>query len=241
MDTKYILSSILREAKKFGGAGPVQAAVRLSGAVNGDRGEGYWLLYENMLTLLYRKLGERDYEGCGAAPEYWNFGDYREEKYALAIAMSCDEQTFECVFTPSERESAEAVLNAIQTAQATPQTVYSESALLMAGLLWQLSGDGHEDFARRLLGVRLLRAGRKYAESTTLPKMVEQADACFDVRQKKSLLANLIEQRMSDGEWSGEEQHALAELAGVWKLEAGVFDVFQDVLLLKNQCPLLFQ
>ena len=66
MDVKYVLGSVLNAAAGLGGTGELRAVVRLSGAVNGERGEGYWLLYEDVLVLLYRRLGECSYEGCCA-------------------------------------------------------------------------------------------------------------------------------------------------------------------------------
>ena len=89
MDVKYILSSVAKEAEKIGASGKLLDGVRLSGAVNGERGEGYWLLYEDNLVLLYRRLGERDYEGCSGELSEWSFADYREEKYALKLQCSC--------------------------------------------------------------------------------------------------------------------------------------------------------
>jgi hypothetical protein len=67
MDVKYILSSILREASDMGAAGEIIAGVRLSGAVNGERGEGYILLYDDAVTLLYRRLGRGHAQGANSA------------------------------------------------------------------------------------------------------------------------------------------------------------------------------
>ena len=63
MDTKFILSNLLAAVGKFGTSGQVKAAVRFNGSVNGNAGEGYWLLFENALLLLYRVLGEYEYHG----------------------------------------------------------------------------------------------------------------------------------------------------------------------------------
>ena len=116
MDVKYVLSSILREAARFGGTGELCAGVRLSGAVNGERGEGYLLLYSDVLVLLYRRLGERDYEGVTGTLPDWSFEVCSEEKYLIRITLQCGKESFACEFTPSERDSAEAIFNAITAA-----------------------------------------------------------------------------------------------------------------------------
>lgn len=240
MDTKFILASVLHEAEKYGVSGDVFAGVRLSGSVNGERGEGYWLLYEESLVLLYRRLGNRDYEGYAAPLEEWTFGEYREEEYNFTVDLSCDGKTYSCVFPPAEQEAAEVILNAIANINAALSASYPESALVMAGLLWILSGDGHADHALRVLGKQLYRVGEKFAEDKELTQIAELANTALNMDQKKSLIANLIEMRMCDGEWSSEEQSALAELAEIWEMPTEDYNNIRDILLLKNQCPLIF-
>ena len=96
MDIKYVLKSILREAANLGASGELQAGIRLAGAVNGERGEGYILLYSEGLVLLYRRLGLRDYEGCFADLTEWHFDNYREEKYSLLLDANCRDKSFIC-------------------------------------------------------------------------------------------------------------------------------------------------
>lgn len=241
MDVKYILSSVANEAVKLGASGKLLAGVRLSGAVNGERGEGYWLLYEDNLVLLCRRLGERDYEGCCGELSEWNFSGYREEKYALMLQTSFNSTEYLFEFTPAERSSAEVILNAITQAHADPRTVYPEKLLVMAGLFTALSSGGHEEFVLNLLGKELCRAGRMYAAKNTLPDLVELANDQFTLDQKKSVLANLIELRMSDGVWTSEEISALRELAGVWELPEEFFDNCAGVLLLRRSIGDLFK
>jgi len=240
MDVKYVLSSVLQEAQKIGASGSLQAGVRLSGAVNGERGEGYWLLYEDNLVLLYRKLGQRDYEGCCGEPADWSFENYREEKYALLLTAGCKEANFEYEFTPSERESAEIILNAITAAHAEPQAVYSQDMLIMAGLFVHL-GNGHEDFARNLMGKALWRAGQKYADKCSLVDLVKLGNEHFSTEQKQSVMVNLICQRMSDDVWSSEESAALQELSGVWQLPEEFFGNAVDILLMQKSIGELFK
>lgn len=241
MDIKYILSSVAKEAEKLGASGRLLAGVRLSGAVNGERGEGYWLLYEDNLALLYRRLGQRDYEGCCCELAEWSFSDYREEKYALMLQCSCAGGDFLFEFTPAERSSAEVVLNAVTQAHAEPLAVYPEQQLVMAGLFSFLSSDGHEEFAIQLLGKKLWRAGKKYAAGHTLPDLLEKGHSFFTAEQKKSVVANLIEQRMSDGVWSSEEAAALQELAAVWDLPHDFFENCAGILLLRRSIGDLFK
>ena len=231
MDVRYILSSVAKEADNIGASGKLLAGVRLTGAVNEERGEGYWLLYEENLVLLYRRLGERDYEGCSGELHEWSFTDYREEKYALKLQCSCGGCDYLFEFTPAERESAEIILNAVTQAHAAPQAVYSEELLVMAGLLNLLSTGGHEEFAIELLGKPLRRAGRKYAAERTLPDLVRLANELFSLEQKESVLANLIELRMSDGVWSSEEAGALKELSDIWGIAPEYFEACTRILL----------
>ena len=240
MDVKFILSSVAKEAVKMGASGELLAGVRLSGAVNGERGEGYWLLYEDNLVLLYRRLGERDYEGCCGELGDWSYTDYREEKYALMLQSFYAGTEYLFEFTPAERESAEIILNSITQAHADPHTVYSEAMLVMAGLLSFLSADGHEEYAVNILGKELWRAGKKYAASHTLPELLEQGNTLFNTEQKECVLANLIEQRMSDGIWKSEEAAALRELAEVWALPKDYFDTCAGVLLRRHSIGQLF-
>ena len=241
MDVKYILSSVAKESVKLGASGNLVAGVRLTGAVNGERGEGYWLLYEDNLVLLYRRLGERDYEGCcGDLPE-WKFADYREEKYALMLQVSCVGTNYLLEFTPAERNSAEIILNSLVQAHAAPEMVYSEEMLVMAGLLSFLSSDGHEDYAVNILGKELWRAGRKYAAGHSLPDLVALGGKVFNTEQKECVLANLIEQRMSDDLWKSEEAAALRELAEVWGLARDYFDTCAGILLKRRNLGVLFQ
>ncbi len=241
MDVKYILSSVTKEAVKLGASGKLVAGVRLSGAVNGERGEGYWLLYEDNLVLLYRRLGQCDYEGCCGELDDWSFADYREEKYALMLQSSYAGTEYLFEFTPAERESAEIILNSITQAHADPKTVYSEAMLVMAGLLSFLSADGHEDYAVNVLGKELWRSGKRYAAKHTLPDLVEQGNKLFNADQKECVLANLIEQRMSDDLWKSEEAAALRELAEVWALPKDYFDTCAGILLKRRNLGVLFQ
>lgn len=241
MDVKYILSSVANEAVKLGASGKLLDGVRLSGAVNGERGEGYWLLYEDNLVLLYRRLGERDYEGCCGELTEWSFAEYREEKYVLQLQASFNKVGYSFEFTPAERSSAEVILNAVTQAHADPKALYPENLLVMAGLVMALSNDGHEAFALDLLGKELCRVGRKYAANHTLVELVEQGNKLFTLEQKKSVLANLIEQRMSDGVWSGSEIAALKELSGVWTLPEDFFENCAGILLLRRSIGDLFK
>lgn len=235
MDVKYVLSSVLREAEKLGASGGLIAGVRLSGAVNSERGEGYLMLYPEGLALLYRRLGHRDYEGCFADLLDWSFDNYREEKYALALTVSVHENVFNLEFTPSERESAEVILNALVQAQAEPQALYSESLLIMAGVFFLLAHDGHEDYARNLLGKQLWMAGKRYAADRTLAELVRQGNQLFSQEQKQSLLLNLIELRLSDDQWSTAEEDAMKELAAVWQLPEGFFEQSRSMFLLRSR------
>ncbi|MBO5924126.1 MAG: hypothetical protein J6Q81_06390 [Lentisphaeria bacterium] len=241
MDVKYILSSVANEAVKLGASGKLLDGVRLSGAVNGDRGEGYWLLYEDNLVLLYRRLGERDYEGVCGDPGEWSFADYREEKYALMLQANYNSTAYFLEFTPAERNSAEVILELITQAHADPQTLYPETLLVMAGLFAVLGTNGHEEFALELLGKELYRAGRRYSAEHTLVEMVSLGNKLFTTEQKESVLINLIEQRMSDSEWQSEEAAALRELADVWALPVGYFENCAGILLKRRELGLLFQ
>lgn len=241
MDIKYILSSIVREAANLGAFGELQAGVRLTGAVNQERGEGYMLLYSNGLVLLYRQLGQRDYQGCFADLVDWGFENYQEEKYALTIDMICCGNRYRCEFTPSERESAEVIFNAVTAVHAQAQVLYSETTLLMTALLDLLSCDGHEKYAEDLLGKPLLRAGRKYAAGQQLQDLVARAAELFTLEQKQSVLLNLIEERMSDGLWSSSESAALRELAEVWDLGSEYFEQSCGVLLMRHRIGELFK
>ena len=241
MDIKYVLSSVLREAEKLGSYGELLAGVRLSGAVNSERGEGYFLLYSGGLSLLYRRLGERDYEGVFSELPEWNFSNYNEEKYALTVNMECANKSYICEFTPSERESAEMIFNAINTAHAEPHSVYTQTTLTMAGLICLLSSDGHESYAENLLGKRLYRAGIRFVADRTLPALVADGNTLFSVEQKQSILANLIEQRMSDDIWSSAESSALRELSEVWQLGNDFYEQCVSILLLRRKLGLLFQ
>ena len=241
MDVKYLLSSVTAEAVKLGASGKLLTGVRFSGAVNGGRGEGYWLLYEDNLALIYRQLGQREYQGACGELNDWSFADYREEKYALMLQAVYKSSSYAFEFTPDERKSAEVILEAINQAHAAPQTIYPEKLLVMAGLFILLSSDGHEKFAGELLGKELCRAGRRYSAEHTLPELVDLANKLFTAEQKESVLVNLIEQRMSDDVWSSEEAAALRELAEIWALPAGYFENCTGVLLKRRELGALFQ
>lgn len=240
MDVKYVLGSVLDAAAGLGGKGELHAAVRLSGAVNGERGEGYWLLYEDVLVLLYRRLGERSYEGCCAELDEYAFADYREEKYALLINISCRNVKYACEFTPSERTAAETVINAINNASAAPQSLYDSNVLIMAGLFYSLSS-GHSGYAAELLGKELYRAGKKFASENTLPDLVAKANDAWTDEQKQSVLLNLLELRMSDGIFEYEESEALRELSEVWNLKNDFYVQSKDLLLKKKRIGELFK
>ena len=241
MDVKYVLSSILCEAEKLGGEGTLKAGVRLTGAVNGERGEGYFLLYNDVLVVLYRRLGQRDYEGVSKDIAEWSFENYREEKYALRITLKNAESEFECEFTPSERESAEVIFNAITAAHAEPQAVYPEKILIMAALVYLLSNNDHEKFAQELLGKGLWRAARKYASGQELSQLALRSAESFTPEQKQSLLLNLIELRMSDDLWQPAESAALRELSQVWGISDEFYTNAVNLLLLRRRLGELFQ
>lgn len=240
MDVKYLLSSVANEAAKLGASGKLLAGVRLTGAVNGERGEGYWLRYEDDLVLLYRILGSAVYSGICGELEEWNFADYREEKYALMLTLSIRGQSYSCEFTPAERESAESILNAITSAHAEPRSIYPEKTLIMAGLLCSLADQAHEKYAVELLGKELFKYGRKYAAKHTLPDLLEAANSQFTAEEKKSVLINLMEQRMSDDLWSSQEAAALRELADVWSIDQQYMENCAQVLLLRSKLWTLF-
>lgn len=241
MDVKYILSSIVREASDMGAVGQIIAGVRLSGAVNGERGEGYLLLYDDSLTLLYRCLGQRDYQGCTAPLAEWSITDYQEKKYAYTMDVTCRETSYQCEFTPSEQESAESIISAVTAAHTDPSSIYSEKVLLMASLLTMLSEPVHREFTQSLLGKDLFKAAVKFAASHRLPDIVERSGKLFDENQKRSVLLNLIEMRLSDDLWTSKESAALRELAGVWQLGDDFFEQAAGILLLRRQLGSLFE
>lgn len=240
METKFILGSVRREAENLGARGELTRAVRLSGAVNGDRGEGYFLLYPDFLVLLYRKLGERDYAGVLDDRGVWEFEDYQEAQYQLSVVLRHGDEVYRCVFAPSEREDAEAVMLAVREARDDREPDCSEAMLIFAALVRSLSGDGHMEYAARLLGGRLLAAGRRYAERFSLPQLAAQAAERLTPKQKQSLMLNLIELRMSDGEWTTAEQQGLGELAAALGWTEEQFREAGEFLLTKNSFPVLF-
>ena len=241
MDVKYILSSILREASDLGAAGELVAGVRLSGAVNGERGEGYILLYTENLTLLYRRLGQRDYQGCSAALTEWSFDNFQEEKYALAMDIVCQGTSYRCDFTPSERESAESIINAVTAVHADPRNTYSEKTLLMAALLTALTDASQKEFTQNLLGRQLIQAADKFAAGHCLTDIVEKSGKLFDENQKRSVLLNLIEIRMSNDRWNSETASALQELAELWQMEDDFFRQAVEMMMLRRKLGNLFQ
>jgi hypothetical protein len=240
MDVKYILRSILREAAELGAVGDLKAGVRLSGAVNNERGEGYLMQYEDGIVLLYRRLGQRDYEGCFAETANWSFDNYREDNYALALDVNCNGTVYSCTFTPSEKESCEIILNAIAAAHAEPQNMFSEATLLMAALIARLADDEHDSYARNLLGKALYLAGKKYAAKYEMQELVARSNELFTPEQKQSTLLNLIEMRMSDDLWTSAESSALRELAGAWDLGSAFFENAAGLLLLRRKIGILF-
>lgn len=240
METKFILSSVRREAEKLGAHGEIRAAVRLSGSVNGDRGEGYLLLYEEAFVLLCRKLGERDYAGVIDAPGAWRTGALQEAQYQVSLEILYGDRVYRCVFPPSERVDAETILAALRDAEAAGETGYSVPMRIFAALLVSLSDADHSECLRRILNAGQTAAGRRYAAQHSLPELVEQAAGRFTEDQKKALLWNLIELRMSDGVWSSTEQKGLGELAQALGWSEAEFRETAHNLLIKNNCLALF-
>ena len=241
METRFILSSVRREAEKLGASGDILSAVRLSGSVNGDRGEGYLLLYQDAFVLLCRKLGERDYTGIVDVPGAWRPGAVREAQYQISLEIIYDEQTYNCVFPPSERADAEKILTVLREAAASGETGYSVPMQIFAALLVSLSNADHSEGLRRILDAGAIAAGRRYAAQTTLPELVERAAGSFTDDQKKALIFNLIELRMSDGLWSSDEQKGLGELAQALGWSDAEFREAAHNLLIKNNYPALFE
>lgn len=241
MDVKYVLPSILREASEIGAQGDLLAGVRLSGAVNGERGEGCLMLYTEGVVLLYRRLGQRDYEGFFDNFTAWSFDNFHEEKYSLSLDVHCREKCVRCEFTPSERESAEKILNAVAAAHAEPQALYSKETLLMASLFVFYANSGHTQFIRDLLGKQLHLAAIKYTASRTLESVIREADSLFNDRQKQSVLLNLIEMFMSDDLWRSAEAANMRELAEAWNIAPDVYENFAGTLLLRRSLGNLFQ
>ncbi|MBE6379500.1 MAG: hypothetical protein E7047_01055 [Lentisphaerae bacterium] len=239
MDIKYTLQSILREAASLGANGQLLAGIRLAGAVNGERGEGYLMLYSEGLVLLYRRLGLRDYEGIFASLDEWSFDKFREEKYLLTLEVRCRSNTFRCEFTPSERDSAEQILNAIAAAHAEPLAVYSESTLLMAGLLIGMSGPANGDLSG-LLDKKLYLAACKYATKHQLAEMIVRAGEIFSEDQKKSLLLNLIEFNLYETELPEKSCTLLRELAKDWLLDENFFETSTYLLSMRSKLNTLF-
>ena len=178
-------------------------------------------------------------KGCAELDEY-AFADYREEKYALLINISCRNVKYACEFTPSERTAAETVINAINNASAAPQSLYDSNVLIMAGLFYSLSS-GHSGYAAELLGKELYRAGKKFASENTLPDLVAKANDAWTDEQKQSVLLNLLELRMSDGIFEYEESEALRELSEVWNLKNDFYVQSKDLLLKKKRIGELFK
>ena len=180
METRFILSSIRREAERLGARGEILSAVRLSGSVNGDRGEGYLLLYADTFVLLCRKLGERDYTGIIDTPGAWRAGAVQEAQYQIELELLYGDAAYHCVFSPSERADAEAILNALREAADAGTGRCSEPMLIFAALLVSLSNADHSEGLRRILDAGTIAAGRRFAAQTTLPELVEQAAKRFE-------------------------------------------------------------
>ena len=241
METRFILSSIRREAERLGARGEILSAVRLSGSVNGDRGEGYLLLYADTFVLLCRKLGERDYTGIIDTPGAWRAGAVREAQYQIELELLYGDAAYHCVFSPSERADAEAILNALREAADAGTGRCSEPMLIFAALLVSLSNADHSEGLRRILDAGTIAAGRRFAAQTTLPELVEQAAEHFTADQKKALLWNLIELRMSDGLWTSTEQKGLNELAQALGWSDAEFRETAHNLLIKNNYQAFFE
>ena len=240
METRFILSSIRREAEKLGAHGDILSAVRLSGAVNGDRGEGYLLLYQDAFVLLCRKLGERDYTGIIDAPGAWRTGSLQEAQYQIEMELLYGDTVYHCAFSPSERADADTIMEAFREAAETGTGRCSEPLLIFAALLVSLSNADHSEGLRRILDAGTIAAGRRYAAQNALPDLVEQAATRFGADQKKALIFNLIEFRMSDGLWSSDEQKGLCELAQALGWSEAEFREAAHNLLIKNNYLALF-
>lgn len=239
MDIKYVLKSILREAATLGASGELQCGIRLSGAVNGKRGEGYLLLYSEGLVLLYRRLGMRDYEGCFADLYEWHFDNYREEKYSLVMDAHCRDQAFVCEFTPSERESAELILNALAAAHAEPLTVYDENTLLMASVLTSFTPEDQTAATLALLGKQLYQASYKYAAKHQLTELIDRTGELFSNEQKKSVLLNLIELQLAS-DLHQTQFDELLKLSGAWDLGDDFLTANVRSMRLRRQLTELF-
>lgn len=240
MDVKYVLPSILREAAEIGAHGDLLAGVRLSGAVNGERGEGCLMLYSEGLVLLYRRLGQRDYNGFFEPLDQWYFDNFCEEKYSLSLDVHCREQCVRCEFTPSERESAEQILNAVAAAHAEPQALYSEETLLMAALFIFYGNTESVAFVRELLGKQLYLAAVKYSSYKSLDSVIRQAEHAFNEQQKQSVMLNLIEMFMADDLWRSSESAAMRELARAWNIAPEIYENYAGILLLRRSLGNLF-
>jgi len=241
METRFILSSIRREAEKLGAQGEIRSAVRLSGSVNGDRGEGYLLLYQDAFVLLCRKLGERDYAGVIDMPGAWRAGALNKAQYQIELELFYGDAIYHCVFPPSELADAEAILTVLREAAASGAERCSEAMQLFAAMLVTLSDADHSECLRRILDPGRIAAGRRCAARHSLSELVRQIAESFSAEQKQSLIWNLIELRMSDGLWTSTEQKGLNELAQALGWSDAEFREAAHNLLIKNNYPALFE
>ncbi len=241
MDTKFILSNLLAAAGKFGAAGQVEAAVRFNGSVNGNAGEGYWLLFENALLLLYRVLGEYEYHGCCGKVSKWSYSDYCQEACCLRAKLSCGTEDFAVEFSLSEQHDAEFIMQKVAAANTDPLQLYPEKILNVAALFYLLSDESHREFALKLLGDELFSTAGRFAEQTDIQSVTGRCNELLSQAEKESVLTNLIDLRMSDYLWESNENAALQELAAVWDISTEFYTQCSQILLLRKKIGSLFE
>ena len=241
MDTKFILSNLIAAAGKFGTSGQVEVAVRFNGSVNGKAGEAYWLQFENSLLLLYRVLGEYGYQGCCGNFSNWSYSEYSQESCCLRVKLSCGNEEFAVEFSFTEQQDAEKIMQKVAAANTDPLQLYSEKTLNVAALFYLLSDETHRNFALNLLGEDLFFTAGRFAEKSDIQNVTSCCNELLSQAEKESVIANLIDLRMSDYLWAGNENAALKELAAVWNIGDDFYAQCCQILLLRKKIGNLFE
>ena len=231
--------------------------LRSSSNFNGESGESYFLLYNQLLYIYSKKIGDSDYsaihinlndELIGSTVGKENYktifkistpsGNYIfhfsgfDEKNVLKLSSQMTEN-------PVEKDSEQVELSVEETNESN-NTWENTMEILAAALMYLSLSDNEiaqceDDFIIKVTENRknVLQNALNYFKTHSYEEFLQDANI-LNKEQQLCILANLIELGFADGVLHKSEQNIIKQFCDFFDIEADNYQTIQQVIFLKN-------
>ncbi len=255
MDIRFVLSGPREAAERAGAQGEMTLAIRFESNFRGEPGEGFFFLYPNCLVAVERPTGTNDYQAT-----IHSYGDLsgsaiEDSGYNKKLRCQLNGRKLELGFSWTEKNQIDQLLREVasignnqgKSANVISQGTATESLIVLfgAGVMYAAGSDGElpqvqKALIRKIIPAEHLKEVMSYYQSNTFEFWAETCAKKFDRLQKISLLSNILEVLMVDGQFRSIEQNFFRNLPKVLNLEPSVGDMILEIILCRDSIQALF-